>query len=55
MAKKKIKPFSTRVDDYPMTMSLWEKESLAAEATLAAERKAKRTLAKEKPTRKLRE
>jgi len=34
--------------DYPEGMSLWEKESLAAEAFLAAERKA-RKLSKQKP------
>jgi hypothetical protein len=39
---KKIKAFSTNVKDYPTSMSLWEKESLAAEAVLAAERKAKK-------------
>jgi hypothetical protein len=42
----KIKAFSTNPRDYPINMSLWEKESLAAEAVLAAERKAKKTLSK---------
>jgi hypothetical protein len=37
--RTKIKAFSTNVLDYPINMSLWEKESLAAEAALAAERK----------------
>jgi hypothetical protein len=40
----KIKAFSTR--DYPINMSLWEKESLAAQAVLAAERKAKKAFFK---------
>jgi hypothetical protein len=38
--KKKVKASSTKVNDYPENMSLYEKESLAAEATLAAQRKA---------------
>jgi hypothetical protein len=37
----KIKAFSINPQDYPSNMSLWERESLAAEAVLAAERKAK--------------
>jgi hypothetical protein len=40
MAKNKIKVHSPNVLDYPGNMSMWEKESLAAEAFLAAERKA---------------
>jgi hypothetical protein len=36
----KIKAFSTNVRDYPSNMSLWERESLAAEAVLASERRA---------------
>jgi hypothetical protein len=36
---------STRVLDYPETMSQYERESLAAEATISAERR------KEKPTK----
>jgi hypothetical protein len=39
MAKSKIKAYSTNVLDYPSVMSLWERESLAAEAKLAAESK----------------
>jgi hypothetical protein len=46
MTKPKIKAFSTNVNDYPSGMSLWEKESLAAEAVLAAERKAKKKSSK---------
>jgi hypothetical protein len=44
----KIKAFSSNVLDYPSNMSLWEKESLAAEAGLAAERKAKKAFLKKK-------
>jgi hypothetical protein len=43
----KIKAFSTNVLDYPINMSLWDKESLAAEAVLAVERKAKKTFFKQ--------
>jgi hypothetical protein len=46
--KKKIKVLSTNVNDYPKLMSLYEKESLAAEAILAAERKARKKPAKRK-------
>jgi hypothetical protein len=46
--KKKIKAFSINVNDYPKLMSLYEKESLAAEAILAAERKARKKPAKRK-------
>jgi hypothetical protein len=42
MKPTKIKEFSTNARDYPSNMSLWEKESLAAEAVLTAERKAKK-------------
>ena len=42
MAKNKIKAHFPNVLDYPSNMSLWEKESLAAEAKLAAERKSKK-------------
>jgi hypothetical protein len=42
VAKKKIKAYSPNVLDYPGNMSMWEKESLAAEAYLAAERKARK-------------
>ena len=45
MAKKKAGPrkrfLGTRVEDYPETMSLYERESLAAEAKLAQTRKEK--------------
>jgi len=40
--RTKIKAFSTNVLDYPINLSLWEKESLAAEAALAAEKKPKK-------------
>jgi hypothetical protein len=46
MARKKtvrVKRLGTRVSDYPETMSMYERESLAAEAVLAEmRRKAKR-------------
>ena len=42
MAKNKIKAYSPNVLDYPSNMSLWERESLAAEAKLAAEKKSKK-------------
>ena len=42
MAKSKIKAYSPNVLDYPSNMSIWEKESLAAEAQLASERKSKK-------------
>jgi hypothetical protein len=48
----KIKAFSTNVLDYPTNISLWEKESLAAEATLAAERKIKKAFFKKRFARK---
>jgi hypothetical protein len=41
-----IKALSTNPRDYPSNMSLWEKESLAAEAVLTAERKAKKAFFK---------
>jgi hypothetical protein len=42
MAKKKAGlPRSPNILDYPDSMSLYERESLAAEAKLAAERKIK--------------
>ena len=44
MVKNKIKAHSPNVLDYPSNMSLWERESLAAEAKLATERKSKRKL-----------
>jgi hypothetical protein len=43
MAKNKIKAYSPNVLDYPSNMSMWERESLAAEAKLAAETKSKTT------------
>jgi hypothetical protein len=46
----KIKAFSTNPRDYPIKMSMWEKESLAAEAVLAAERKAKKAFFKKQFT-----
>jgi len=43
MAKKKAsQPLSTNVLDYPESMSMYERESLAAEARLAAEREIKK-------------
>jgi len=43
MAKKKAGwPPSRNILDYPDSMSLYERESLAAEARLAAERKIKK-------------
>jgi hypothetical protein len=43
MPKKiKVKPSSTRVLDYPETLSQYERESLAAEAILKAEREAEK-------------
>jgi hypothetical protein len=41
LRKSQIKPHSTRVLDYSATMSQYERESLAAEATLRAEKKLK--------------
>jgi hypothetical protein len=52
MAKKKtarLLPFGTRVEDYPATMSGYERESLAAEALLAWERRKKRKAKRRKP------
>jgi hypothetical protein len=40
VTRTKIEAFSSYLKDYPERMSLWEKESRAAEAFLAAERKA---------------
>ena len=48
---KKLRAFSTHVEDYPENMSLYEKESLAAEAVLAR-RNAREKLAKKKPSTK---
>jgi hypothetical protein len=40
--KKTVKPDSTRFLDYPASLSEYERESLAAEATLKAEREKKK-------------
>jgi hypothetical protein len=48
MAKNKIKAHSPNVSDYPSNMSMWERESLAAEAKLESERKSKKKLATKK-------
>jgi hypothetical protein len=53
MAKNKIKAHSPNVLDYPSNMSMWEKESLVAEAKLASERKAKKKLSTKSPISKL--
>jgi hypothetical protein len=50
--KSQIKPHSTRVLDYSATMSQYEIESLAAEATLAAEKKRKHQKQPNLPRRK---
>jgi hypothetical protein len=42
LRKSRMKPHSTSVLDYPCTMSGFERESLAAEAKLKAERKKKK-------------
>jgi hypothetical protein len=42
VAKNRIKAYSPNVLDYPTNMSMWERESLAAEAKLASERKSKK-------------
>jgi len=39
MAKKRTQPLSTNILDYPSNMSGYEKESLVAEAKLAAKKK----------------
>ncbi|HEY4777887.1 MAG TPA: hypothetical protein VN902_03850 [Candidatus Acidoferrales bacterium] len=44
IAKNKIKAHSPNVLDYPSNMSSWDRESLAAEAKLATERKSKKKL-----------
>jgi hypothetical protein len=53
MAKNKIKAHSPNVLDYPSNMSMWEKESLVAEAKLASERKAKKKLSTKSPISEL--
>ncbi len=40
--KSGIIPYSTRAQDYPAMLSDYERESLAAEATLAAKKKPKK-------------
>jgi hypothetical protein len=42
MAKKRTQPLSPNLLDYPSSMSGYEKESLVAEAILAAKKKRKR-------------
>jgi hypothetical protein len=43
MSKKKAgQPLSANILDYPSSMSAYERESLAAEAKLAADRKIKK-------------
>ena len=39
LQKTRTKPHSTNILDYPINMSMYEKESLASEATIAADRK----------------
>jgi hypothetical protein len=55
MARKKAvrrtKPFGTRVEDYPETLSGYERESLAAEALLAWERRKQKNKVKRRKTR----
>jgi len=48
MAKNKVKSYSPNVLDYPSNMSSWERESLAAEAKLAAEKKSKKQPSRKK-------
>ena len=52
VTRTKIKAFYAYLRDYPDGMSLWAKESLAAEAFLAAKRNA-RKLSKQKPDQEL--
>jgi len=44
MAKNKIKAYSPNVLDSPSNISMWERESLAAEAKLATESQSKKKL-----------
>jgi hypothetical protein len=46
MLKAKMTAYSTSIRDYPDSMPLYERESLAAEAVLAAKRRQKRRLRK---------
>jgi len=48
--KSPVEPYSTNVLDYPCTLSGSERESLAAEATLAAESKIIKKQPKQKGT-----
>lgn len=48
--KAKVKPNSTRVLDYPETLSEYERESLAAEAMLKAEREREKKTPKARKT-----
>jgi hypothetical protein len=52
VAKKKTvrraRPFGTRVEDYPETMSGYERDSLAAEAFLAWEKRKKKAKRRKK-------
>jgi hypothetical protein len=50
--KLQVKPHSIRVLDYSSTMSQYEIESLAAEATLAADKKRKREEQRNLPTKR---
>jgi hypothetical protein len=50
--KPKVKAHSVRILDYSSTMSQYEIESLAAEATLAAEKKRKRQKQRNLPTKR---
>jgi len=50
--KLRVKPHSTRILDYSSTMSQYEIESLAGEATLASEKKRKRQKRRNLPTKR---
>jgi len=54
VTRAKIEAFSAFLKDYPEGMSLWEKESLAAEAFLAAERKARKLSRQKAPVKQKR-
>jgi hypothetical protein len=49
--KRTLIPYSTNVLDYPCTMSMYEKESLAAEAKLKAEREKQNGKNRSRPKR----
>jgi len=55
MKPTKIKAFSTNPRDYPSNMSLWERESLAAEAILSTVSKAKKAFSKKQSAPKKRQ